>query len=144
MIEYTRLENLAIWGFIYLEATAICVFATLYLVLKKSYRRIVTANKQIHHLNDKSDSENKSDNVRQNTIVECKFEQCGNNTVKDNCAGKNSNTHANPTHTFDYTPKSTINEYDHLIKKELKGKDLVCWCAPLPCHADVLLELANA
>jgi len=27
--------------------------------------------------------------------------------------------------------------------EELKGKDLVCWCAPLPCHADVLLELAN-
>ena len=27
--------------------------------------------------------------------------------------------------------------------KELAGKDLVCWCAPLPCHADVLLELAN-
>lgn len=26
----------------------------------------------------------------------------------------------------------------------LRGKDLVCWCAPLPCHADVLLELANA
>lgn len=26
---------------------------------------------------------------------------------------------------------------------ELYGKDLVCWCAPLPCHADVLLELAN-
>jgi len=26
---------------------------------------------------------------------------------------------------------------------ELKGKDLVCYCAPLPCHADVLLELAN-
>ncbi len=26
---------------------------------------------------------------------------------------------------------------------ELKGKDLVCWCAPLSCHADVLLELAN-
>ena len=29
--------------------------------------------------------------------------------------------------------------------RELRGKDLVCWC-PLtqPCHADVLLELANA
>lgn len=27
--------------------------------------------------------------------------------------------------------------------RELKNKDLVCWCAPLPCHADVLLELAN-
>lgn len=26
---------------------------------------------------------------------------------------------------------------------ELKGKDLVCWCAPLPCHADLLMELAN-
>jgi len=26
---------------------------------------------------------------------------------------------------------------------ELRGKDLVCWCAPLPCHADVLLEIAN-
>ncbi len=29
------------------------------------------------------------------------------------------------------------------IQKELKGKDLVCWCSPLPCHADILLELAN-
>jgi hypothetical protein len=26
---------------------------------------------------------------------------------------------------------------------ELKGKDLVCWCAPRACHADVLLEKAN-
>lgn len=26
---------------------------------------------------------------------------------------------------------------------ELRGKDLVCWCAPLPCHGDVLLRLAN-
>lgn len=29
-------------------------------------------------------------------------------------------------------------------KRELRGKHLVCWCAPLPCHADVLLEIANA
>ena len=27
---------------------------------------------------------------------------------------------------------------------ELRGKDLVCWCAPLACHADILLKLANA
>ena len=27
--------------------------------------------------------------------------------------------------------------------EELRGKDLVYWCAPLPCHADILLELAN-
>lgn len=26
---------------------------------------------------------------------------------------------------------------------ELKGKDLICWCAPAACHGDVLLELAN-
>lgn len=26
----------------------------------------------------------------------------------------------------------------------LKGKNLVCFCAPKPCHGDVLLELANA
>ncbi len=26
---------------------------------------------------------------------------------------------------------------------ELRGKDLVCWCAPAACHADVLLALAN-
>jgi hypothetical protein len=26
----------------------------------------------------------------------------------------------------------------------LRGKDLVCWCGDGPCHADVLLELANA
>ncbi|RBP01073.1 uncharacterized protein DUF4326 [Roseiarcus fermentans] len=28
---------------------------------------------------------------------------------------------------------------------ELAGKNLACWCAPgAPCHADVLIELANA
>ena len=26
---------------------------------------------------------------------------------------------------------------------ELEGKDLYCFCNPLPCHADVLLEMAN-
>jgi hypothetical protein len=26
---------------------------------------------------------------------------------------------------------------------ELQGKDLVCWCSPLDCHADILRELAN-
>lgn len=29
-------------------------------------------------------------------------------------------------------------------KNELRGKDLACWCKPgEPCHADVLLEIAN-
>jgi len=30
-------------------------------------------------------------------------------------------------------------------RDELRGKDLACWCAlDYPCHADVLLEIANA
>lgn len=28
-------------------------------------------------------------------------------------------------------------------KRELAGKDLICWCAPRSCHGDVLLEVAN-
>jgi len=28
-------------------------------------------------------------------------------------------------------------------KQELRGKNLVCWCAPQTCHGDVLLEVAN-
>ena len=39
-----------------------------------------------------------------------------------------------------------LSNYPRLdeIERELSGKDLACWC-PLdqPCHADVLLELAN-
>jgi len=56
----------------------------------------------------------------------------------------------------DGTRKEVIKKYrlylNHLIDAgfiltfnvdELRGKDLVCWCSPLPCHADILLELAN-
>lgn len=32
-----------------------------------------------------------------------------------------------------------------LAKKELRGKNLACFCPlDVPCHADVLLEVANA
>ena len=39
-------------------------------------------------------------------------------------------------------------EDDHwdpfLVRNELRGRDLACWCKlGEPCHADVLLELAN-
>lgn len=40
-----------------------------------------------------------------------------------------------------------IMERKHLhpiIKRELKGKVLGCWCSPLPCHGDVLLEIINS
>mgnify|MGYP000875027941 FL=1 len=38
-----------------------------------------------------------------------------------------------------------FNPGSHRELSELRGKNLACWC-PLdkPCHADVLLELANA
>ena len=29
------------------------------------------------------------------------------------------------------------------VKSELKGKDLVCFCAPKRCHGDTLLRIAN-
>jgi hypothetical protein len=31
-----------------------------------------------------------------------------------------------------------------VVRRELRGRDLACWCRPdEPCHADVLLEIAN-
>lgn len=47
--------------------------------------------------------------------------------------------------------EETIDRYKRYIKRrvdldprELHGKDLACWCAlNVPCHADVLLKLAN-
>jgi hypothetical protein len=36
------------------------------------------------------------------------------------------------------------DEFAAAVRDELRGKDLVCWCAPDErCHADVLLQLAN-
>lgn len=52
----------------------------------------------------------------------------------------------------DGTREEVIQKYREWLKarmvegldpSELRGKDLVCWCAPLPCHADILLEVAN-
>ena len=30
-----------------------------------------------------------------------------------------------------------------IAKRELKGKDLICWCAPKPCHGRVWLGIVN-
>lgn len=30
------------------------------------------------------------------------------------------------------------------VRRELRGKDLLCGCAPNACHGDVLLEIANS
>ena len=64
---------------------------------------------------------------------------------------------ANPHRPTEHTPKSHLEAVDayrrHLenhpelqeaARNELAGKDLACWCRPdLPCHADVLLKVAN-
>ena len=39
-----------------------------------------------------------------------------------------------------------IHQQDDLLTKvrvELRGKDLLCFCAPQPCHGDILLRIAN-
>ena len=52
---------------------------------------------------------------------------------------------------FCLTTKATLDEQKRAnramrdAKKYLRGKDLACWCRlDQPCHADVLLEIANA
>lgn len=41
------------------------------------------------------------------------------------------------------TPAMASHRAD--IRAQLAGKDLACWCKPgTPCHADVLLDIANA
>lgn len=36
-------------------------------------------------------------------------------------------------------------EYRERVRRELRGYNLACYCRPdLPCHADVLLAVANA
>lgn len=53
----------------------------------------------------------------------------------------------------DGTRSEVIAKYEAYLRAEpgmmarlssLRGKDLVCWCAPKACHADVLVRLANA
>lgn len=46
---------------------------------------------------------------------------------------------------IDKYEKQLLNDVELVkeIKEELKGKDLVCFCAPKPCHGDVLLKIAN-
>lgn len=54
----------------------------------------------------------------------------------------------------DGTRQEVIQKYKvHALKEiqkdpewitPLRGKDLVCWCHPLDCHADILIELANS
>jgi hypothetical protein len=43
-----------------------------------------------------------------------------------------------------YLRTATGRQLCRQAKTELRGKNLACWCKPgAPCHADVLLEVAN-
>lgn len=52
--------------------------------------------------------------------------------------------HADPLHESGTGGHAKEHASIHADINRLRGKDLACWC-PLdhPCHADVLLELAN-
>jgi hypothetical protein len=56
---------------------------------------------------------------------------------------KGDNTIQNVVNTFSVYAKYRLEREPHWLD-ELKGKNLACWC-PLdqPCHADILLEMAN-
>ncbi len=52
----------------------------------------------------------------------------------------------------DGTRREVIEKYEEWVKtqpelmaslSELRGKVLGCWCAPKPCHGDVLLRMVN-
>ncbi|GHD28126.1 hypothetical protein GCM10010313_68500 [Streptomyces violarus] len=57
-----------------------------------------------------------------------------------------------PTRKRDGTRAEVMAKYRaHLLERpdllalvpELRGKALACWCAPQPCHAEVLADLAE-
>jgi Domain of unknown function (DUF4326) len=41
-----------------------------------------------------------------------------------------------------YAPEQAA--FREAVQKHLRGQVLGCWCAPKPCHADLLAELANS
>ena len=44
---------------------------------------------------------------------------------------------------MDYETRLTCDAARMGRLHELRGRDLVCWCSPKPCHGAVLLECAN-
>jgi hypothetical protein len=53
-------------------------------------------------------------------------------------------THGNREEVIEKYREYVLNN-PYLMSKlhELKGKTLGCWCSPLPCHGDVLIELVK-
>ena len=69
--------------------------------------------------------------------VRCKMQPGG---------GQEANTVADNDHAVRLYRRFTARETCVQIEayRELRGRNLACWCPPgQPCHADVLLEIAN-
>ena len=47
-------------------------------------------------------------------------------------------------HFTGWTDQDSTVDLREDVRRELRGKDLACWCRlDQPCHADVLLKIAN-
>lgn len=60
--------------------------------------------------------------------------------------GQKANTVSDNAHAVQLYRRFTAREVKIQVEayQELRGKNLACWCRPdQPCHADVLLEIAN-
>lgn len=64
--------------------------------------------------------------------------------VRSNLLGKNVETNVEAAEC--YRRLMWQEPHHHAwVRENLRGKDLACWCkVGAPCHADYLLELANA
>ena len=66
--------------------------------------------------------------------------------------GTNKSKWANPFSVKKFGRDGCLKKYEEYIRnnevlmnslKELKGKELGCWCYPKPCHGNILLKLFN-
>lgn len=61
--------------------------------------------------------------------------------------------YGNPFKIGEYGREGCIRKYEEMllsspalmlsVREKLKGKNLMCWCSPKACHADVLMKYAN-
>jgi hypothetical protein len=81
------------------------------------------------------------------------------NRYKDNCAGGvyigRPSKWGNPFQIGkDGTRQDVVEKFENWLmsnpelvdaaRQELRGKNLICFCAPLACHGDILLKIANS
>ncbi len=53
-------------------------------------------------------------------------------------------THADAVRLFrDWASAPEQAPFRRDVRELLRGMNLACWCPPGPCHADVLIEIAN-